>query len=102
MILDGCGIDAIDNLWARRVYVGATKSGVLRRWRHHRDQLRTGTHVTRDLMLTLAPLGILSDSMICLLVAAVGEVVRTFSWWITLLVATLIWETAILGISCGI
>jgi hypothetical protein len=54
--------------------------------------------VTRDLMLTLAPVGIRSDSLICRLVVAVGAGVRTFSWWITMVVATLIWETAILGI----
>jgi hypothetical protein len=49
-------------------------------------------------MLTLAPVGIRSDNLICRLVVAVGAGVRTFSWWITMVVATLIWETAILGI----
>jgi hypothetical protein len=54
--------------------------------------------VTRALMLTLAPVGIRSDRLIGRLVAAVGAGVRTFSWGITLVVATLLWDTAILGI----
>jgi len=54
--------------------------------------------MTRDFMLTLASYGILSYAMVCLLVAAVGDVVRKLSWWMTLVIATLTWETAVLGI----
>ena len=54
--------------------------------------------MVRDLIVTLAPYGILSDALMCCLIATIGEVVRMLSWWMTLLVATLMWETAVLGI----
>lgn len=53
--------------------------------------------MTRDLIVALAPYMIVSYLMTGLLTAAVGEVVRA-RWWVTLLVTTVAWETAVLGI----
>jgi hypothetical protein len=53
--------------------------------------------MTRDLIVALAPYMIVSYLMTGLLAAAVGEVVRA-RWWVTLQVATVASETAVLGI----
>ena len=53
--------------------------------------------MARDLIVAFAPYAVLSYLMMGLIVAAVGEVLRA-RWWITLLVTTVAWDTAILGI----
>jgi hypothetical protein len=53
--------------------------------------------MARDLIVAFAPHAILSYVMMGLIVGAVGEVLRA-QWWVTLLVTTVAWETAILGI----
>ena len=53
--------------------------------------------MARDLIVAFAPYAVLSDLMMGLIVAAVGEVLRA-RWWITLLVTTVAWDTAMLGI----
>lgn len=53
--------------------------------------------MTRELIVALAPSMIVSDLMTGLITTAVGEVLRV-RWWVTLLVTTVAWETAVLGI----
>jgi hypothetical protein len=53
--------------------------------------------MARDLIVAFAPYALVSSMMTGLIVAAVREVLRA-RWWVTLLVTTVAWETAILGI----